>query len=368
MDYMSDIDSDFIRLVTLLTENRDDEAKLLVRKSLASLRRRRPDLASEVKVAASALETSPLRFSVASPLPVDSESRLELLRREVVTDLSPEPIWPLVVSELLRQTVAEQESFQELLAVGLTPARTVLFVGAPGVGKTLAARWLARELHRPLLVLDLAAVMSSLLGRTGANLRTALEHAKLVRCVLLLDEFDAIAKSRSDGADVGELKRLVTVLLQAIDDWPRDGLMIAATNHPELLDRAIWRRFDRTISFPAPSSAEVMALFRRLWQGDLSADSASLVSASLTGASFADVNGLVADARRRAIVRSAPPESALVEVVSNRIRTRPKSDKLAVARALLALNLSQRQVHELTGMSRDTLRKYLVRGKDGSAK
>ena len=147
------------------------------------------------------------------------------------------------------QLVAEHSRVGDLLRAGLSPTRTALFIGPPGVGKTLGDGWLARELHRPLLTLDLSAVMSSFLGRTGANLRHVSDYAKGVPCIMLLDEIVAIAKRRDDSQEVGELKRLVTVLLQEIDDWPSGGLLIAATNHSDLLDPAVWRRFETQIAF-----------------------------------------------------------------------------------------------------------------------
>ena len=125
------------------------------------------------------------------------------------------------------------------------------------LGKTLAARWIAKKLNRPLIVLDLWAVMSSFLGRTGNNIRNVLDYAKGLDCVLLLDEFDAIAKRRDDAVEIGELKRLVTVLLQEIDEWPSSGLLLAATNHPDLLDPAVWRRFELIVEFPMPTEAEI---------------------------------------------------------------------------------------------------------------
>jgi SpoVK/Ycf46/Vps4 family AAA+-type ATPase len=125
----------------------------------------------------------------------------------------------------LDQILSERRREEELFKQGLSPTRSIIFTGPPGVGKTLAARWVARELQRPLLTLDLSAVMSSFLGRTGANVRHVLDYAKTVNGVLLLDELDSIAKRRDDATDVRELKLLVTVLLQEIDDGPATGLL-----------------------------------------------------------------------------------------------------------------------------------------------
>src|SRR5690606_342807 len=96
-----------------------------------------------------------------------------------------------------------------------------------------------------------------LLGKTGSNLRSVLDFAKSHPCVLFLDEIDAIAKKRSDESDVGELKRLVNILLQEIENWPNQGLLVAATNHPELVDPALWRRFDLDVTFYLPSEENV---------------------------------------------------------------------------------------------------------------
>src|SRR3984893_12035881 len=200
---------------------------------------------------------SPLRREAAAPVPVDLESRLQLLRIEDKPTLEVEPIWETGVKRALDQILSERRRDAELFKQGLLPTRSIIFTGPPGVGKTLAARWIARELHRPLLTLDLSAVMSSFLGRTGANVRHVLDYAKSVTGVLLLDELDSIAKRRDDVTDVGELKRLVTVLLQEIDDWPPSGLLIAATNHSNLLDPAVWRRFEMRVDFPMPTDDSV---------------------------------------------------------------------------------------------------------------
>ena len=218
-----------------------------------------PGIASELNklLQESPTRQSPLRRQAEAPVPVDLESRLQLLRVETTPTLDVEPIWDAGVKRALEQLISERQRDQELIKRGLTPTRSIIFTGPPGVGKTLAARWVARELHRPLLTLDLSAVMSSFLGRTGANVRHVLDYAKSVDGVLLLDELDAIAKRRDDVTDVGELKRLVTVLLQEIDDWPPTGLLIAATNHSDLLDPAVWRRFEMRVDFPMPGDESV---------------------------------------------------------------------------------------------------------------
>ena len=136
-----------------------------------------------------------------------------MVRLEHVTELLVEPIFSTAAKTALTQLVQERTKPDRLTTRGLAPTRSALFVGPPGVGKTLAARWLAKEINKPLLILDLSAVMSSFLGKTGNNLRQVLDYAKSEDCILFLDEIDAAAKRRDDNTEIGELKRLVTVLL-----------------------------------------------------------------------------------------------------------------------------------------------------------
>lgn len=184
--------------------------------------------------------------------PVDVASALPLTRLDFDGRNAP-PVLPSETARQLESLIEERARLRDLAKAGLEPTRTVLFTGPPGVGKTMAARYMASALILPLITIDLAAVVSSFLGRTGQNLRQALEYARSFPCVLLLDEFDALAKRRDDPTDVGELKRIVNVLLLELEQWPATGLLVAATNHPDLLDRAIWRRFERVIVFPMPT-------------------------------------------------------------------------------------------------------------------
>jgi SpoVK/Ycf46/Vps4 family AAA+-type ATPase len=272
------------------------------------------------------------------------------------------------VEAALCQIVSERQRTNELTKAGLLPTRSVIFTGPPGVGKSLAARWIARGLKRPLLTLDLSAVMSSYLGRTGVNVRHVLDYAKGVECILLLDELDAIAKRRDDVSDIGELKRLVTVLLQEIDDWPASGLLIAATNHAELLDPAVWRRFELQVGFPMPTDNEMrIAIDKFLGQSELGVDWREALALVLRGHSFSDIEREVTIARRSAVVHDQAVERSVAALIQSRAQRLSKPERAKIAVLLTSGGMSQRQVNELTGVSRDTIRKrskeYLAKEK-----
>jgi SpoVK/Ycf46/Vps4 family AAA+-type ATPase len=245
------------------------------------------------------------RRTAAVDAPVDLDSRLDLVRVEWHPTVPVAPIWSAVIRRALRQLVAERNAGERLAAAALEPTRTVLFSGPPVVGKTLAARWVAQELGRPLVVLDLATVMSSFLGRTGTNLRHVMDYAKSLDSVLLLDEIDVLAKRRDDQHEVGELKRLVTALLQEIDAWPSSSLLIAATNHAELLDPAAWRRFELQVAFGLPAEREVLAAVRTFLRA-ASPDTAvaeplqRALALLFTGQSYSDIERALTGVRRAA--------------------------------------------------------------------
>jgi SpoVK/Ycf46/Vps4 family AAA+-type ATPase len=356
---------DLAQLARLALVGRQQDIQAYVQRLARRYRDSLPDLAKQLNalLQESPTRQSPLRREVAAPMPVDLESRLQLLRIEQNPSLDIEPIWEPPVAAALKQVVSERQRIEELAKQGLLPTRSLIFTGPPGVGKSLAARWIARELGRPLLTLDLSAVMSSFLGRTGANVRHVLDYAKGVDCVLLLDELDSIAKRRDDASDVGELKRLVTVLLQEIDDWPSTGLLIAATNHSDLLDPAVWRRFELRIEFPMPTDAAVRkAVDIFLGTGDAPLQWRDALSVTLRGLSFSDIERELMLARRSAVVHHEPLEDALGRVVKNRVDPLARRERGQIALWLTEAGISQRQVHELTGVSRDTIRKNTKSG------
>ena len=303
---------------------------------------------------------SPLRDAGEVAVPVDMESRFHLVRLEEKPVLAHEPVYTDEVRIALGRLVREREKISVLLEAGLDPTRTVLFTGPPGVGKTLAARWIARETGRPLLILDLSAVMSSYLGRTGSNLRHVLDYAKSVKCVLLLDELDAVAKRRDDFGEIGELKRLVTVLLQELDDWPPSGLLIAATNHSDLLDPAVWRRFEQQVDFPLPGREGVRTFISGLLSDEASEARGwtEVLSLVLSGHSFSDIEREINLARRAAALNEEGLGLYLAELVN--VEGQSKRDRIDLAVELVRNGLaSQRAAHEITGVARDTIRERL---------
>lgn len=304
--------------------------------------------------------SSPLRRTADMPLPVDTDTRFQLLRVEEQPVLPHEPVYTDKVRETLARLVEERRNVKALINAGLEPTKAILFTGPPGVGKTLAAKWLARELKRPLLILDLSAVMSSYLGRTGSNLRHVLDYAKSVDSVLLLDELDAIAKRRDDTGEIGELKRLVTVLLQQLDDWPPTGLLIAATNHAELLDPAIWRRFEELIEFDLPERNAAKAFIKEIL--DRTAPQAEewsdVLSVAFTKRSFNDIERMINSARRAAALNGKNLDVHLSSLLN--VDSSTKQDRIELAVQLVQAGLtSARRAHELTGVARDTIRERL---------
>lgn len=352
---------DLVHLARLALDGRPKDIQLFVRRLLNRYRLDIPELAEELGALLrnrSKASSSSLRGSVVDAVPVDLDSRLQLARTEHRVLLEMEPVWSPEVRQPLEQIVLERQREPELLEAALHPTKSVLCTGAPGVGKTLAARWIADRLARPLITLDLAAVMSSFLGRTGNNVRNVLDYAKGVECVFLLDELDAVAKRRDDAVEVGELKRLVTVLLQEIDDWPSSGLLIAATNHPELLDPAVWRRFEMIVRFPMPTDEQIRESVQRQIGGAQSADKwSAIVAQALEGMSFAEVERELVRAKRQAVLQHRPLAEALKKLVHDRTKDLSRVCRAKLAVSLLDVGLSQREAHDWTGVSRDTIRK-----------
>ncbi len=195
-----------------------------------------------------------------SALPVAKDNDLPLLEsRPVVRDETD-----IVLSDdsrsALNEILLEHNRADVLRSHGLQPAQKLLFCGPPGCGKTLAAEVIASSLSLPLVLVRLDSVISSFLGETASNLRQVFDFVAQNPVVALFDEFDALTKDRGDAADHGELKRSVNAVLQMLDGYRGESILIATTNYESLLDRAVWRRFDEVIHFDMPNLEQIKRL------------------------------------------------------------------------------------------------------------
>jgi SpoVK/Ycf46/Vps4 family AAA+-type ATPase len=222
---------------------------------------------------------------------------------------------------LIEEFIEEQERSDLLRSHGMEPRHTMLLVGAPGVGKTSLAEAVATALSLPLHTVKYDTLVGSYLGETSARLRRVFDHARTNPCVLFFDEFDAIGKERGDASDVGELKRVVASLLTQIDDMPASSVAICATNHPELLDSAAWRRFELRLTLELPDADELAHYFQR-FAANLDEPlgvAPSVLAEALAGASYADAEAFCDDAKRRWILSlGARPMKQIVETLVER--------------------------------------------------
>lgn len=205
----------------------------------------------------------PAGSSFTKILPIDSESRFPLLER-VNTKENQEPpiILPQEQWDVVNEFLSVAKSHAQFEAQGVPSSLSFLISGPPGTGKSRLARYIAKELGVDLYIARLDGLISSFLGNTSKNIRALFDFAAKTPCVLFLDEFDAIAKLRGDNQELGELKRVVNSFIQNLDMLGAQSTVIAATNHEELLDSAIWRRFSYRLSFALPSTE----LRQKMWK------------------------------------------------------------------------------------------------------
>ena len=229
------------------------------------------------------------------------------------------------VRSLFQRLIVENRSRQRLERFGVGPRRRILFEGPPGCGKRLGAAVLAGELGLPLMTVRLDALFSRFLGATASHLRTVFAEMPRRPGVYLFDEFDSLVKARGDSQDVGEVNRVVTAFLQLLDADQSASILVAATNHVGLLDRAVFRRFDVIVPFQPPGVDEIrdLLLFRLRYHG-LDDTEAEALAPTAGGWSFADLARACDDALRsmaldeRERISSTDIASALTELNKRR--------------------------------------------------
>lgn len=298
-------------------------------------------LADRMQRALSAVPVTPppLTTSSASGGGSGREAIIEIEPRVQLDDL----LLPLPVRESGRQLVEEHVRADVLRAHGYEPRHRVLLSGPPGNGKTSYAEGVAEALGLPFFVVRYDALIGSYLGETNARLRKLFDYVRTQPSVLFFDEFDAIGKERGDIHETGEIKRVVSFLLLQLDQLPSYVIVIAASNHAELLDRAVWRRFQIRLAFPAPDRKHLDVFLDRIISGWPHAPRLSVekIAAKLGAVSYAEALDFCQNVRRRQILGlgETTVDAALdLELDLWRSRVLPdaldgeRSDKAAAAR------------------------------------
>lgn len=290
-------------LEALVTEERAKQHHVLADRLAAQLRNNTTSNASTV---------SPLvRRDTSNPEPF-----YESIPARQLGDL----LLPDVVEKASRELIEEHRRADLLRAHNLEPRHRVLLAGPPGNGKTSLAEALATELGMPLLIVRYESVIASYLGETAVRLSRLFDQVRTRRCVLFFDEFDVVGKERGDIHETGEIKRVVSSLLLQIDELPSHVVVVTATNHPELLDRAVWRRFQLRLDLPIPSPTLAEEWFHRFEQrfGVKLGYSPAQLATRLKGSSFSELEQFSLDVQRQYVL--SLPDAETKKIIGERLK------------------------------------------------
>ena len=322
----------------------------------------------------------PAEAALARTLPVDSESRFPLLQQVNLKSLH-EP--PVVLEEdqwdVLREFLSVAKSHAQLDVQNLSSSLSFLLYGPPGTGKNRIARYIATELGLDLYLARLDGLISSFLGSTSKNIRALFDFTSSRPCVLFLDEFDAIAKVRGDVQELGELKRVVNSFIQNLDFVGTQSIVVAATNHEDLLDAAIWRRFNYRLKLGFPTEE----LRHRMWHEFLGTLNFSLhqmrvlvdLSEGFSGADIHEVSLRLQ--RRKLTTRQTPELKDAFQVLRNiaigegeerrflsNLRSQEPPALAAELRRRSAKLYSHATLAQLFGVSKATAHRWAIKGEE----
>ncbi len=244
---------------------------------------------------------------------------------DLVFEMAPsrslgELILPRAVEATVAELVEEQLRSDLLRSYNIEPRHRLLLTGPPGNGKTSLAEALADAMSVPLVVVRYEAVIGSYLGETAQRISQVFDYARSRQCVLFFDEFDAVAKERGDSNETGEIKRVVSSLLLQVDALPSYVVVVTASNHPELLDRAVWRRFQIHLELPMPAQEQIAQWLCRFEErtGYEIGYSVERLATKLLGLSFAEVEDFGLDLARRAVL--SQPDVDMPRIIRDRLR------------------------------------------------
>lgn len=239
--------------------------------------------------------------------------------RDFIAEVTPrrrfdDLILPETTLMAAQQLIEEQQRASLLRSHSLEPRNSALLVGPPGNGKTSLAEAIAERLAVPFFVVRYEAMIGSFLGETASRMKRVFDYARTTPCVLFFDEFDTVGKERGDTHETGEIKRVVTSLLMQIDDLPSYVVILAATNHSELLDRAVWRRFQLRLPLPVPTQKQLAYYLSTLSERSnlkLGA-SAAQIAKTLGKVSFSEAEQFFLDLARRQVLAAGDQAPAKI--------------------------------------------------------
>ncbi|WP_343669063.1 ATP-binding protein [Chitinophaga sp.] len=358
-----------VDLVTAALEGNSQRAEVIALSLSRSLRKENLIVAKKIDDALSLFSlrgSSAMRGGDVPPPPIDADTHAEMAKVISPANLTLSlPILNLETEVRIKAFLNERVNVGKLIENGIKPSNSLLFVGLPGTGKTMLAHYIARELNKNLVVLDLSASISSLLGKTGHNLKKVLEYAKKTSAVLLLDEFDAIAKRRDDSTDLGEIKRVVNVLLMELEEWPVSSVLIATSNHPELLDRAIWRRFDHSIEVGVPEEKQRILLLERDLGSFVNIEKEGggiivVIAKLLEGKSAADVIKFCNNVKRKIILNEQDPiEACFNELDIDKSEKKTRGTICILLKQHFGAKITVRRIAEITKLSSTAVQHHL---------
>lgn len=250
---------------------------------------------------------------------------IEYRAENLISEIIPQKkIRDLILSQdiiqVCNQFIQEQFRVDLLRSYGLEPRNRLLFIGPPGNGKTSLAEALAEALMLPLFVVKYESIVGAYLGETALRLRKLIDYASTRRCVLFFDEFETLGKERGDTHETGEIKRVVSSLLLQIDNLPSHVIVIGATNHPELLDRAVWRRFQIRLTLPLPSRANIclwLENFQRRHKIKFEY-ATETIAKKMLGSNYAEIEEFALSVLRQYVL--SLPDSNIKNIVSQELK------------------------------------------------
>lgn len=291
-----------------------------------------------------------------STKPVDAESRADMVEISMPQINKNQIVLSKYVEEEITGFIECYKSRDKLIKAGLDMSNSLLLYGPPGCGKTTVAQYISSITELPLVTARLDGMISSLLGSTAKNIRKIFDYAAKRECILFLDEFDVIAKLRDDKNELGELKRVVNSLIQNIDSLNNNSIFIAATNHHELLDPAIWRRFSKVITLEKPHREEIVRLLNILLinfsNNILDYDKKfEQIGTAFEGFSHADIRTVITNAIRNSIIHEKSSVTAcdvLREIYFH--KKHGIEDEDSFIRFLLQNNATHKEINESLGI------------------